>query len=105
MPKGEHTRLGIASLVLGIIAIITCIVGILFPFYVALSIKARTVFSVCVISIPIFGALSLILGVESYWGKRRDSYGRTGIKLSLISIFVDILMWIWIFIVASLLSY
>jgi IS5 family transposase len=74
VPKGEHTELGLASWVLGIIAIITFFIPIF-----------------------VFGVLATVFGAVSYWGKRKDSFGLAGFKLGLISVILNIIIWIWIF--------
>lgn len=66
IPKGEHTRLGFASLILGIIAVPTYYEFIFGPFT--------------------FGLLATIFRYASYFGKRKDSFGLVGFILGLISI-------------------
>lgn len=67
MRKGRHTGLGIASIILGIVAV--------FPFY-------------AFIERPfIFGPLAAISGYVSYFGKRKDDFGLVGLILGIIGIF------------------
>ena len=65
----EHTGLGIASLVLGIIAILTCFV----PTF-------------------IFGLVAIILGAISYYGESKDSFGLAGLILGVVSIIINVLV-------------
>jgi hypothetical protein len=71
MPQAEHTGLGIASLILGIIAIITSVIPIF-----------------------ILGILAVVFGAVSYWGESKDSYGLAGFILGLISVILNVVFWV-----------
>ncbi|MCK4267918.1 MAG: hypothetical protein KAX16_03710 [Actinomycetia bacterium] len=71
MQKGGHTRLGIASLVLGIIALIS---------------DYKFIFSEFILGPFIFGLLAAMFGYMSYFSKRKDGVGLTGLILGIISI-------------------
>jgi len=79
MPQGKHTGFGIASLVLGIVAIIT----FLFPIFA-------------------LGILATVFGAVSYWGKDKDSFGLAGFILGLISIIVNVILWVFVFTITSI---
>jgi len=66
---GEHTGMGIASLVLGIVSIVVA-----FPIFV-------------------LGILALIFGAKSYWSEQKDSYGLAGFILGFISIVAGAIYW------------
>jgi hypothetical protein len=72
MPQAEHTGLGIASLILGIIAIVTCVIPVF-----------------------ILGILAVVFGALSYWGQSKDSYGLAGFILGVIAIVLNIMFWIF----------
>jgi uncharacterized membrane protein len=61
-------------LVLGIIAIVTCVI---------------TVF--------VLGILAVVFGAMSYWGKSKDSYGLAGFILGVIAIVMNVVFWIFAF--------
>jgi hypothetical protein len=48
------------------------------------------------IPIFIFGILASTFGALSYYGKRKDPLGRTGLKFGLIAIIANILFWIFL---------
>jgi hypothetical protein len=67
----EHTGLGLAALILGILSVLSAVTVILW----------RLAF--------ILGPIALILGLVSRFGKAKDSYGTVAIILSIISIFIS----------------
>ena len=71
---GEHTGFGIASLVLGILAVATC-------FFIS---PTRPFF--------IFGFLAIIVGSIAYWSKLKDSFGLAGFILGIVAIAIDALI-------------
>jgi len=66
----EHTGPGIASLVLGIVALTSFV-----PRFIRF----------------IFGFIALILGVISYFGESEDSFGLAGFILGAVSIFESVI--------------
>lgn len=71
---GEHTGFGIASLVLGILAVATCFfTSSIRPFF-------------------IFGFLAIIFGSIAYWGKSKDSFGLAGFILGIVATAIDALI-------------
>lgn len=71
---GKHTGLGIASLVLGILAVATC-------FFIS---PTRPFF--------IFGFLSITFGSVAYRSKSKDSFGFAGFILGIVAIAIDALI-------------
>jgi hypothetical protein len=75
MVEGEHTGLGSAALILGILGIIF----IWLPF-----VSLAAIF---------LGILAIIFGALAYWGQnRRDTYGLAGFILGLITIILVIVV-------------
>jgi len=66
-PHAKHTRLGLASLILGIVAFIT-------------------------IAMPIFGSIFGILAVAFGAQRRRESYGEAGIILGIVCIIINFVL-------------
>jgi len=81
---GGKSALGSASLILGIIALIFCILGFISSF---------AIFFIPLVFLGIFGWIGLILGIiglilgaVAYWGQWKDKRGMTGFILGLVAI-------------------
>jgi hypothetical protein len=81
MPESEHTGLGIASLALGLIAII----------FIVQDFLGRGA-SDSAILILFSEILALIFGAKSYFGRSKDSFGRAGFILGLISTIITVII-------------
>ena len=68
IPKGGHTRLGITSLVLGVIAFFSDFLGLF------------------------FGLPAIIFGYISYFNRSKDSFGLAGFILGFIGVIYSILI-------------
>lgn len=69
MPQEKRTGIGIASLILGVIAIITFFIPIF-----------------------VFGVLATIFGAVSYWGKDKDNYGLAGFILGITAVVLNVII-------------
>ena len=80
----NHSAIGTASLILGIIALIFCVLGFISSFAVFFwPLSLLGLFGWIGL---ILGIIGLILGIVAYWGQWKDKRGLQGFVLGLISI-------------------